>query len=238
MPHLRFSTWGFVLCLLWGSTAQAQEAPPSFVVSQWTVEDGLPVYHIRNLLQSQAGYLWRVTYDGLVRFDGARFLIFNSSNTPELPASRISYAMEDGAGNLWIQTETRDIIRYRAGGFTWFRREEHFGGAVVVRIFVDQAGHFWGGTLQGAYRYEEGRFQPFAPDVVTGLFRHDPAEATGHRLTEAEGVPKAYVRVIHESRHAGTLWRGTNGAGVLRYEDGRFPHRSRRTFVKPDPCLV
>ena len=38
---------------------------------------------MRDIVQTRDGYLWFTTFDGLVRFDGVRFTVFNKSNCPE-----------------------------------------------------------------------------------------------------------------------------------------------------------
>ena len=66
------------------------------VHESWSVADGLPVNSINQLLQSRDGYIWAATFDGLVRFDGVKFTVFNSANSPGLPSDRI----------IWMQEET------------------------------------------------------------------------------------------------------------------------------------
>ena len=43
----------------------------------WQTEDGLPHNSVNAVLQTKNGYLWLGTYEGLVRFDGVRFTVFN-----------------------------------------------------------------------------------------------------------------------------------------------------------------
>ena len=62
---------------------------PDFLVKHWTIEDGLPVNHINDITQTQDGYLWLATFDGLVRFDGNRFTVFTTSNSPGLTSNRL-----------------------------------------------------------------------------------------------------------------------------------------------------
>jgi len=50
----------------------------------WRIEDGLPQNRIRALCQTPDGYLWIGTSQGLARFDGVRFMIFDQSNAPAL----------------------------------------------------------------------------------------------------------------------------------------------------------
>jgi len=60
------------------STAVAQ-----YHIDVWTTDNGLPQNVVRDVCQSPDGYLWLATMDGLVRFDGVRFVVFNRGNTPE-----------------------------------------------------------------------------------------------------------------------------------------------------------
>ncbi len=39
---------------------------------------------VTSAVQTRDGYLWFGTYSGLARFDGERFQVFDSSNTPKL----------------------------------------------------------------------------------------------------------------------------------------------------------
>lgn len=61
---------------------------PDFAVEHFTVEDGLPVNAVSDVLQTRDGYLWLATFDGLVRFDGHRFVVFTSTDTPGLESNR------------------------------------------------------------------------------------------------------------------------------------------------------
>src|SRR5687768_479003 len=98
-PLVRASAITTLLVQLTAASAQAQAVSAtspstdsrvqSWVHESWTVKDGLPVNSINSLLQDRAGYIWAATFDGLVRFDGIRFTVFNSANSAELPSNRI-----------------------------------------------------------------------------------------------------------------------------------------------------
>src|SRR5262245_1459582 len=64
-------------------------SPASYVHELWTVNDGLPVNAINGILQTRQGYIWLATFDGLVRWDGIRFTVFNIANTPGLTSNRL-----------------------------------------------------------------------------------------------------------------------------------------------------
>jgi len=82
--------------------ADATEALRVYAHDVWQVENGLPQDAVQAITQTKDGYLWLGTEQGVVRFDGVRFTVFNRKNTPALKNSytRTLYADSDGA--LWI----------------------------------------------------------------------------------------------------------------------------------------
>ena len=68
-------------------------------------------------MQGNDGYLWLGTYNGLVRFDGVRYVVFDSQNTPELADNRITALYQDDDGGLWIGHETGELTRCLNGQF-------------------------------------------------------------------------------------------------------------------------
>jgi ligand-binding sensor domain-containing protein len=81
------------------------------VVDRWTNENGLPVNSVRGICQGPEGYLWLATYDGLVRFDGVRFVTFNKSNSDGILSDRF-FGMVCGSGG-----RQSTISLLRNGGF-------------------------------------------------------------------------------------------------------------------------
>ena len=73
-----------------GEGAQSHvSAQPEYRVTSWTAEKGLPQNTIKALLQTSDGYLWVGTLNGLARFDGLKFKIFNHRTTPEMTMYRL-----------------------------------------------------------------------------------------------------------------------------------------------------
>ena len=60
-----------------------------------TNDNGLPQNTVRSIIQIRDGYLWLTTFDGLVRFDGVRFKVFNTNNTKGLTSNRFTALYED-----------------------------------------------------------------------------------------------------------------------------------------------
>ena len=62
----------------------ASQALAEYRFDVWTTDSGLPHNTVRGVVQSRDGYLWVGTLDGLARFDGVRFTVFNKANSPGL----------------------------------------------------------------------------------------------------------------------------------------------------------
>ena len=83
-----------------------------YSLRHYTDEDGLPQNSILSIHAGDAGFVWMATEDGLVRFDGEHFFIFNKTNT-HLTTNRFSkiiasifdnnkYALDIDSGYLLI----------------------------------------------------------------------------------------------------------------------------------------
>src|SRR5271169_6753036 len=81
-------------------------AAPNYLTRAWQVEQGLPQNKVTAVVQTRDGYVWVGTYNGLARFDGVRFTVFDENNTPELRSRRITSLFEADDGTLWIGTES------------------------------------------------------------------------------------------------------------------------------------
>ncbi|MBI4747474.1 MAG: hypothetical protein HY774_03255 [Acidobacteria bacterium] len=102
---------------------------PSIAVAQyhfdsWTTDNGLPQNGLRTIVQTPDGYLWFTTFDGLVRFDGVRFTIFNRSNSKGIHSNRFTNLYVDKEGTLWAATEDQSLTIYRQGQFTSYTQAD------------------------------------------------------------------------------------------------------------------
>ena len=68
--------------------------------------------------------MWLGTFNGLVRFDGVRFRVFDEGNTPKLGSSGITQLEVDDQGALWIVTMADTLVRMAAGQFTALPKED------------------------------------------------------------------------------------------------------------------
>src|SRR6266446_4282030 len=93
-----------VLCFACSQALALDPARDLFQFSQqiWVAENGLPQNTIHRITQGKDGYIWIATEEGLARFDGIKFTVFDRQNTPQLPSNNVRAVLEDRRGELWI----------------------------------------------------------------------------------------------------------------------------------------
>jgi ligand-binding sensor domain-containing protein len=160
------------------------------------VENGLPVNSVTALLQGKDGYLWISTFDGLVRFDGVRFTVFNAATSAGLPSNRIVWMQQTRDGTLWLETEQHQLVRFRGGVFTTLT-SPNVDAWLPIRVRQDQHGTIWVASSRGVGIVRGDTLVPVAPETIRGA-----------------------VAAIVERRD-GSLWAASHTDGVFRIIDGR-----------------
>ncbi|MBZ5619308.1 MAG: hypothetical protein LAQ69_11385 [Acidobacteriia bacterium] len=148
----------------------------------WTQQDGLPQDTIRAIAQTPDGYLWLGTDEGLARFDGYEFVVFDKSNCA-LPGNSITALASAGNGALWIGT-SNGLAEYRDRQFHTYTTKQGLPDNAISGLYEDHGGTLW--IVAGVYlsRFQDGKFTNFAPDA---------------------DLPVTSVRQIREDRHH-DLW--------------------------------
>ena len=91
----------------------------------WQREDGLPQNSVKAILQTRDGYLWLATEEGLARFDGVRFTVFDSTNTPEMRVRFVNALARRRRGRPLDRHHGGGLLRYHQGRFTAYGRASH-----------------------------------------------------------------------------------------------------------------
>ncbi|CAA9379139.1 MAG: hypothetical protein AVDCRST_MAG74-229 [uncultured Pyrinomonadaceae bacterium] len=139
----------FCLCV---TTATAQ-----YRFDHWTADDGLPQNSVYGIVQTNDGYLWFTTFDGLVRFDGVKFAVFNKNNTKGLASNRIQIIFAEADDTLWLGTEDGGLVRFRNGQAQSFTTADGLPSNQVNGVQKDLDGSLLIFTSVGDARLRDGR---------------------------------------------------------------------------------
>ncbi len=98
--------FNYLICLFTGIVCCVYVSAQSPRFDQLTIEDGLSSGSIRSICQDSSGYIWIGTTDGLNRYDGISFKVFNQipGDTHSLSNNFIYRLLVDRKGGLWAGT--------------------------------------------------------------------------------------------------------------------------------------
>ncbi len=216
---------------------EAAKPIAQYINRVWRTENGLPQSSVQAILQARSGHIWLGTQEGLVRFNGTDFTVFDKKSNSEFRNNDIR-VLHEGRDRMWIGT-ANGLLSYKNGRF-----QTHFtnrpAGDFISGLFEDSQGTLWVGTYGGLCRLKEGRFEftttleGLASNVVTavctdregavwigtanGLDRMKDGRISVY--TRENGLPHDFITSVLETRD-GSLWVGTRG-GLVRFQDGRF----------------
>jgi signal transduction histidine kinase/streptogramin lyase len=175
----------FVTLLALPAMASSQNKPVSitnadYIVEQsYTTENGLPANGVNELYQDRKGYLWAATYNGLVRYDGVNFTVFNANNLSELDSNRFMDVTEDLNGNIWAGLEYSNVVQITEDTSYVYQINAAEAGANISINSIIHTGpnQYWMGTTAGLFFFDGVRFS----------YRDDLPRESVQRLTYQDG---------------------------------------------------
>ena len=191
------------LCVHYPLTAlDPNKRVTQYMVQTWKMQSGLPANSIFAVQQTRDGYLWIGTQDGLVRFDGHHFELYNRKKVPQLKDNIIRALFEDRNGTLWIGTTSGGLTRYEQGEFYTYPVTKYKALDRISAINEDRWGNLWIGSFtRGLTRLSAGQFTTYI----------------------GEGLPSNKIWSIHKDKN-GDLWVSATTGIVKIVEPGIFRH--------------
>ena len=127
-----------------GALPRALGLDPDRRISQsghtvWRIQDGA-ISPPTNIAQTTDGFLWITTAQGLMRFDGVRFMPWQPPQGQNLSGTHFSAIFGSRDGSLWIGT-TRGLARWKNGQLRTYTDLKHPAG--IFEIMEDDSGTIW-----------------------------------------------------------------------------------------------
>lgn len=127
---------------------QAQPLPAPELI---TAKQGLPQAFVPSIVQDKQGFIWMATRDGLCRYDGNGFKVFqpSTSGTPALSSPHIAKMALDRQGKIWISSETGDLDLFDPARETFVNVSHQFfyrqntSPYTLESIYVDARNRLW-----------------------------------------------------------------------------------------------
>lgn len=247
-PHMRAiwwhwgETWQRAALIAWAAFASFPAAAldptrpiAEFVHDSWGVDSGLPQSTISgDIAQTPDGYLWFGTHEGLARFNGHQFRVFDSDTAPGMPSN--------GIMELYVRRNGELLVGLRDGGLLRVHGERVESlplpaiDAGILALAEEADGSLWAGTRGAGLVQLPAQGEPrvlthvdgLADDVVAAVLRAPDGElwigtrrglqrlqrgSAGPRVVAADGLPPVSVSDLLVDR-AGRLWLGSLDAGL------------------------
>lgn len=124
-----------------------------YLIRNYTVEDGLPVNSINQIIQDKDGFLWFSSLDGLTRYDGYEFKVYTSANTEGLHSNRLGGMFLSDQNELFLAHEDASLtIKTGASFKTYGQILGEFNGHRNW-ITTDSGGQIWIITAKGFAKF-------------------------------------------------------------------------------------
>ncbi|WP_440223707.1 two-component regulator propeller domain-containing protein [Dokdonella sp. MW10] len=218
---------GLILaCTLAAACVQAELPPAPPLFESLRVADGLPSSVVAAIEQGPDGFVWIGTRDGLARYDGLGFRVWQHDprDLHSLAGNDVSALAIDARGRVWCGGEAAGVnLLLPDGRFRRFRHaaaDPHsLGSDDVFALAVDPDDTVWAGTYLGGLNrlHEDGRVER----VV-----HDPDDPSSLRSD---------VILALRADGRGRLWIGTDQGLDVRLGDGRIVHVALPPFERAGP---
>ncbi len=173
-------------------TLQAQSIPGSFRYS-FRMNEGLSQLSVRAICQDSKGYIWIATRNGLNRFDGEEYTIYqeNPEDSLSLTDNEVFSLADEQGHALWIATG-RGVSRLcqHTNRIRRYQEDKGLPGSSFQVVYVDRSGRVWAGCRSGLFLY-----QPLTDNFTRVSW-------------EEQGKAMAVTAIFEDS--SGRFWIGTN----------------------------
>lgn len=195
-----------------------------------TLQDGLSQSTVSSIVQDKQGYMWFGTIDGLNKFDGYSFTVYdnNPDDSSSIADDWITALCLDRTGTLWIGTLSRGLSKYdhKTGRFTHYQFNpvevnsrlrqilltqlpftfSYLNYYTIKSVFEDSRGILWIGTFGGGlYKFDRDS------ETFTHVpFVNDPTQGLAYNIMSICETVGASGR---------DMWIGTYGGGLVRFNE-------------------
>jgi signal transduction histidine kinase/ligand-binding sensor domain-containing protein len=152
----------FVLCSPPASALDPNQPLSQLYHSSWGARDGI-TGAVMALAQTEDGYLWVGTTDGLFRFDGMYFDPYRPE-AGSFPSASVSALMAAAGGGLWVGYANGGASFLKDGRVTNYSERDDLPVSRVRYLAQDQEGAVWAAVVGGLARFDGVRWQRIKMD--------------------------------------------------------------------------
>lgn len=162
-----------------------------------TIDNGLSQATAEAIIQDSDGYIWIGTNDGVNRYNGSEFKVFDANDEDEnsIISNYVTALIEDKNKNLWVGTDEGlskiNLNDYSINHYRYNKKNKDISYYAIIVMYMDDDGNLYMGNNKGVYLYNE-KIDDF--DKIFGI---------------ENGLIDENVYSINKDKY-GNLWIGTN----------------------------
>jgi diguanylate cyclase (GGDEF)-like protein len=194
-----------LLALLFSAPALALRsnvAMTNFHLQNWYSDDGLPHNTVHSIAQSSDGYLWFATWNGLARFNGRSFKVFNNETDPSFQTNGVRAVAAGSNGEVWAALTRSGLFHFQDRQWKSVDAVNSAGNLQLSVLRFARDGTLWIGT-QGQ-----------------GVLMYQVASKTLQRVRPEDGIEDTWVQGFFEDTD-GSMWIA-GARGLMRYRQGKL----------------
>lgn len=177
---------------------EAEKIAALYSTRNWTTENGLPSSAILDIHQSQEGYIWILTYNGLLRYNGIEFERFDKSHPQYFETNSVFAITETPNGSIWFGSYGNGLVKYENQTFVKIETPDFF----VQKLYAENDNIIWIGTKNH------------------GVYQLNVSQNTISRI-DFNNLNNSSISFIGKDAN-GWIWFGTEGNGIYKYKNGQL----------------
>ncbi len=216
---------------------------------------------ISGITRDQSGNLWFATANGLLKFDGTNFKIFNQQNG--LSTDAVQAVMCDYENNIWVGTLTGGANLLSSEAFVRFGSKEGLTNKTVIQVNADgKTGRQFIATAEGLFIFSSNKIaRASLPQELQAAYisavsvdangqlwlcvgdevlmlgeqqQHFNIKKRWNTAGETEIISPQHI--LHDN--LGNTWVATFGSGLLKFSGGQAQAFLSKNSSLPDDLLV
>lgn len=152
-----------IVFLLCASTFFALLKGQLHPMRHYSVKDGLPSSSVYHAMEDREGYMWFATTEGVAKFDGYQFKVFNSQHG--LPSNDIFGIQEDDQGRIWAFSFANDLFYIQNDSVHTIDLPDNQGAHSLRSVTRDGLGRYWFRSSVGGLIWEGDTYIRFFEDA-------------------------------------------------------------------------
>lgn len=185
--------------------------PNRIVFEHISIEQGLSQSSVYSIYKDSKGFMWFGTAEGLNRYDGNKFVVYNVDleKSNAVSDSWITCIYEDSYQNLWIGTRNGglNLFNYHTEEFAAYKTDKQNTNSIsnntINAITEGEKGVLWIATNNGLNKLDLRNIKNYVP-IKQPFTRYE--KIGNNNLINSEIISLCYTK-------RGDIWIGTRGGG-------------------------